>query len=254
MFEELLDDIEKKDKFMKELLEEQSIGNKLTVRQRAIRKMVQNGEADPGIEAEFDGKGGKSLASKFDQTFHYNRHKKMLALDLKPEKQEEAQTRVNEKQFYKDGSEAEQRLKEAAKIPSMLEKAPNCILMLNENVIFRYDIEFNFLKDFRLKDFMLFSFPTFLDCRNGCLMYSGGLRGGDDVNRYEPVPFVFLFNTRRNFMSQVQNMNTARYKHQLCVCRNKIYALGGLSLQKTICKSVECYDFEINKWQKCAPM
>lgn len=86
---------------------------------------------------------------------------------------------MNEKQFYKAGSEAEQRLKEASQIPSLREKAPNCILMLNEDVIFRYDIEFNFLKDFKLKDFMLFSFPTFLDCRNGCLMYSGGLRGGE---------------------------------------------------------------------------
>ena len=47
---------------------------------------------------------------------------------------------------------------------------------MNEDVIFRFDFELNTVKPYRLGKYLLFQFPSWVDCKNGTLMYSGGLR------------------------------------------------------------------------------
>ena len=41
-------------------------------------------------------------------------------------------------------------------------------------------------------------------------------------------------------------MEIPRYKHALVVCQHRVYAFGGFSLNKSIVKSTEVYDYDRN--------
>ncbi|CDW77028.1 kelch-like protein 2 3 [Stylonychia lemnae] len=103
-------------------------------------------------------------------------------------------------------------------LPSIREKAASVICLMNEDVIFRFDLEMNFVKPYKLDKYLLFKFPSWVDCKNGTLMYTGGLRKNDSG---EPV---------------------------------QIFAIGGFSLNKTVVKSTESYDFDKNQWTRAASM
>eukprot|EP00347_Sterkiella_histriomuscorum_P020173 403338824 len=136
-------------------------------------------------------------------------------------------------------------------LPSIREQSSNVICLMNEDVIFRIDLEMNFIKPYRLDKYLLFKFPSWVDCKNGTLMYSGGLRQSDSN---EPVQFAFIFNTRKNFLNQSKPMEVPRYKHAMALCQQRIFAIGGFSMNKTIVKSVEMYDFDKNIWSRAASM
>ena len=44
-------------------------------------------------------------------------------------------------------------------------------------------------------------------------------------------------------------MEYPRYKHELVLCRNKVYAIGGYTLNRAVSASVEAYDANLDKWE-----
>ena len=64
-------------------------------------------------------------------------------------------------------------------LPSIRERTENVICYMNEDVIFRIDLELQFIKPYRLDKYLFFKFPSYIDCRNGTVLFSGGLRKGE---------------------------------------------------------------------------
>lgn len=64
-------------------------------------------------------------------------------------------------------------------------------------------------------------------------MFTGGVIG-NDLEYPVSICYEFDLNTRQK--TQIKEMHLPRYRHQLVLCKNSIYAIGGLARGKLATK------------------
>lgn len=63
-----------------------------------------------------------------------------------------------------------------------------------------------------------------------------------------PTKNCFRLNLNGNKWETIEDMGCARYQHQCFTADNRIYVIGGLSVEKQLVKIIECYDISKGIW------